>query len=298
MLADLNGSNGFVVNGIVINDNTGHSVSGAGDINGDSFDDIIIGANLASPNATTRYAGQSSVIFGGATVGNTGVIELSDLNGTNGFIFNGIDYMDYSGKSVKGAGDWNGDNIDDIIIGAASADPLGIRLAGESYVIFGKEQIGNTGRFELSDLDGTNGVVFQGIHSFDLSGASVSGAGDVNGDHYDDIIIGAPGAETSLKKSSAGASYLVFGKAPYSFSSRPTVAKVGSNAVLFAWNHQNIASSIMSQAQIFNNARGSSFSQQQVSGGISDQQQAGSMLSTVMVGGWMMLSFVFGRFFA
>ncbi|NES87665.1 MAG: hypothetical protein F6K10_43635, partial [Moorea sp. SIO2B7] len=62
--------------------------------------------------------------------------NLSDLNGTNGFIINGIDAFDNSGESVSSAGDINGDGIDDLIIGARGANPNGSG-SGESYVVFG-----------------------------------------------------------------------------------------------------------------------------------------------------------------
>ena len=56
-LSDLNGSNGFVINGIAADDRSGYSVSSAGDVNGDGFDDLIIGAIWADPNGIS-YAGQ------------------------------------------------------------------------------------------------------------------------------------------------------------------------------------------------------------------------------------------------
>jgi hypothetical protein len=62
--------------------------------------------------------------------------NLSDLDGSNGFVIKGIDVDDYSGDSVSGAGDINGDGIDDLIIGAPGADPNG-SFSGESYVVFG-----------------------------------------------------------------------------------------------------------------------------------------------------------------
>ncbi len=65
------------------------------------------------------------------------VIELSLLDGTNGFVINGIDAYDFSGRSVSGAGDVNGDGVDDLLIGAPYADPNGKFIAGESYVVFG-----------------------------------------------------------------------------------------------------------------------------------------------------------------
>jgi len=88
------------------------SVSNVGDINNDGIDDLIIGASDASPN---RYrSGQSYVVFGGTNLGSGGTLKLSELNGTNGFIINGIAENDFSGSSVSNAGDINNDGIDDL----------------------------------------------------------------------------------------------------------------------------------------------------------------------------------------
>ncbi|MEH1866202.1 MAG: tandem-95 repeat protein, partial [Nostoc sp.] len=133
-LSSLDGSNGFVINGID-NDNSGGSVSSAGDINGDGFDDLIIGASSASPNGQL-FAGSSYVVFGSSN-GFGASLNLSSLDGSNGFVINGIDSRDYSGSSVSSAGDINGDGFDDLIIGAFGADPNDQLFAGESYVVFG-----------------------------------------------------------------------------------------------------------------------------------------------------------------
>ena len=77
-------------------------------------------------------------------------------------MINGIDPNDRSGRSVSNAGDVNGDGVDDIIIGAYGADPNGINAAGESYVVFGSNS-GFSASFDLSDLDGSNGFVLNGI---------------------------------------------------------------------------------------------------------------------------------------
>ncbi|MBG1268534.1 integrin alpha, partial [Nostoc sp. WHI] len=206
-LSDLNGSNGFVINGIDSYDYSGRSVSSAGDINGDGFDDLIIGAPSADPNGE-NYAGESYVVFG-SNSGFDAQLNLSDLNGSNGFVINGIDSFDISGVSVSSAGDINGDGFDDLIIGAVNADPNGNNLAGESYVVFGSNS-GFDAQLNLSDLNGSNGFVINGIDSFDISGVSVSSAGDVNGDGFDDLIIGAFRADPN-GENYAGESYVVFG---------------------------------------------------------------------------------------
>jgi Ca2+-binding RTX toxin-like protein len=209
-LSALNGSNGFVINGITAYDFSGVSVSSAGDINGDGIDDLIIGASAADPNGNT-FAGASYVVFGGSGVGSSGSLNLSTLNGSNGFVINGIAAGDGSGGSVSSAGDINGDGIDDLIIGASAADPNGNSAAGASYVVFGGSGVGSSGSLNLSALNGSNGFVINGIDAYDRSGISVSSAGDINGDGIDDLMIGADGADPNGNLY-AGASYVVFGK--------------------------------------------------------------------------------------
>ena len=207
-LADLDGSNGFFINGINERDFSGRSASGAGDINGDGINDLIIGARYAAPH-NSRYAGESYVVFGSKKVGTSGSLELSSLNGSNGFVINGIDAFDRSGWSVSSAEDINGDGLDDLIIGAASASPNG-PSSGESYVVFGNKGVGSTGSLELSSLNGSNGFVINGIDAIDFSGGSVSGAGDINSDGIEDLIIGAQGADIKYDDN-VGESYVIFG---------------------------------------------------------------------------------------
>ena len=102
-LSDLNGSNGFAINGIAAYDQSGESVSSAGDVNGDGFDDLIIGAVAADPNGIFG-AGQSYVVFG-SNSGFAAGLNLSSLDGSNGFAINGIAADDGSGRSVSSAGD-------------------------------------------------------------------------------------------------------------------------------------------------------------------------------------------------
>ncbi len=129
---------------------------------------------------------------------------------TPGFVINGVDASDFSGRSVSSAGDVNGDGLADLIVGARDADPNGNTYAGASYVVFGKA---TAAAVELSAIEAGSGggFVINGVDANDLSGRSVSGAGDVNGDGLADLIVGAFAADPA-GDSSAGASYVVFGK--------------------------------------------------------------------------------------
>ena len=214
-LATLDGSNGFVITGIDAGDVSGGSVSGAGDVNGDGIADLIIGAAGGASNGNLR-AGESYVVFGSNT-GFNARFALATLDGDNGFILTGIDENDLAGVSVSGAGDINGDGIDDLIIGASGASPNGNRSAGESYVVFGSD-IGFDARLDLVTLNGRNGFAIAGINAFDFSGRSLSAAGDINGDGIDDLIIGASDAEFSNNQE-AGESYVIFGRRDLASSS-------------------------------------------------------------------------------
>ncbi|VVH65538.1 Flagellar hook-length control protein FliK, partial [uncultured Gammaproteobacteria bacterium] len=201
---------GFIINGESVSDLSGISVSNAGDVNGDGLDDLIVGANYADPSSKLN-AGRSYVVFGKQD--NTDVINLSVIAaGTGGFVINGESAGDSSGYSVSSAGDVNGDGLDDLIVGAWSADPNSKLNAGKSYIVFGKQN--NTDAINLLAIasgTSTGGFVVNGESASDYSGWSVSSAGDVNGDGLDDLIVGAYQADPS-NKSNAGKSYVVFGK--------------------------------------------------------------------------------------
>ena len=172
-LTSLNGVSGFKIQGENPGDDSGYSLSGLGDINGDRIDDLLIGAYGA-----TGQTGRSYVIFGRSGIGGTGFVNLSSLNGANGFKLTGEIAGDYSGWSVSYAGDVNGDGLADVLIGSYGHN----NLAGRSYLVFGQVGIGNSGALALGSLNGRNGLIVEGTTPGDRSGWSVSSVGDVNAD--------------------------------------------------------------------------------------------------------------------
>ena len=204
------GSFGFVINGAAAGDNAGHSLAAAGDINGDGFADIIIGAPFADPAAGSN-AGRAYVVFGRAQPF-AAAVELSAIAaGTGGFSITGRAAGDVAGSAVASAGDVNGDGYADLLIGAFGADPAtggqpAADLAGESYVVFGAPS-GLGPSIDLAPVAaGTGGFAIPGGTAGDRSGAAVAPAGDIDGDGLDDVLVGAYGAA-----SFAGRSYLVYG---------------------------------------------------------------------------------------
>ncbi|MEZ6052869.1 MAG: integrin alpha [Planctomycetaceae bacterium] len=180
-VGSLDGTNGFRIPGINEGDQFGRTLNGVGDVNGDGFDDVIIGSESADG------AGRCYVIFGTPlpqTEQPPAVFDLLTLDATNGFRIDGInaeseigDSINYS-RSVGPAGDVNGDGFDDLLIGSYLADPGGRTSAGETYLIYG----GNfTGGVETQVGDGAGNTLKanQGADAVDIL---------IGGNGYDTLI--------------------------------------------------------------------------------------------------------------
>ena len=159
------------------------SVASAGDINGDGYTDVVVGANGgAGAGAVYVYLGTKNGLPSSPTT------TLSGPSATS-----------YFGCSVDGAGDINGDGYDDIVVGADGGN-------GAAYVYLGG----------ASGLSTTPSITFQGPTANGDFGISVAGAGDVNRDGFADVIVGASGVNNS-----DGAAYLYLGSAS-GFPSSPS----------------------------------------------------------------------------
>ena len=147
----------------------GYSVASAGDVNGDGYADVVVGAH--GNDGAAGYAGEAYVYHGSAS----GLSETPDWSD------HGEASSDQFGRSVASAGDVNSDGYADVIVGAHQNDGAG-SVAGEAYVYYGS----------ASGLSATPDWSDQGEALNDYFGENVASAGDVNGDGYSDVIVGAP----------------------------------------------------------------------------------------------------------
>ena len=205
---------GFVIQGDAAFDGAGTSVSSAGDVNGDGFDDLIVGAPGGDDGGSD--AGEAYVVLGrasgiGSVVGGRTVLDLAGLAPSDGFVVRGGAADDEAGFSVSSAGDVNGDGFDDLIVGARGAGD-----GGEAYLVLGRASgfgalVDGRAVIDLVSLAPSDGFVIQGDAAFDEAGFSVSSAGDVNGDGYADLVVGARGGDDG--GNTAGEAYVVLGRA-------------------------------------------------------------------------------------
>ncbi|MCY1668978.1 VCBS domain-containing protein [Rhizobium sp. SL86] len=199
-----NGIGGFKIFGESQNNQAGYKVSSAGDVNHDGYDDVLIGAN-----GTSTGAGAAYVVYGTHTALTT--VNLDNVaSGSGGFKIEGEGSFNYAGYSLADAGDINGDGIDDLVV-SAYGNQEGGTTAGAAYVVFGNAAGLST--ISLSDVAaGTGGFKVLG-DTGDSLGKTLSAAGDVNGDGYDDILVGAPDSDAGGTDS--GAAFVIYGSANY-----------------------------------------------------------------------------------
>ncbi len=224
-LSALDGSNGFRVEGVSVGDRLGAAVTAAGDLNADGIDDLVMGAPQASAGGPF-LAGATFVLFGRPGPYDA-AIGLGGLDGQRGLVIQGATSEDGSGAAVAFAGDLNNDGIDDLAVGAPTANPAGRFDAGTASVIFGRRT-----PFPAALRTDTPGAGFTlASHRSNATlGHAVAPAGDFNGDGVDDLLVGAPGADP------AGTTYVVFGRttalAPFP-ATIPTDTANGVNAAAF-----------------------------------------------------------------
>ncbi len=196
----------------------GKSVSGAGDVNGDGYADLIVGAESYDAFPPFQNEGTAFVFMGSAS-------GIADGNPTtaNARII-GDSTNDYIGTSVASAGDVNGDGYGDVIVGA---EFFGVNDEGAAFVFHGSASgMSNVSPYYAGTHGGTHLVSDQ----IARMGHSVAGAGDVNGDGYGDVLVGAPDYDSP--EADGGAAFVFLGSASGIPYSTPTTAatRLVSNA--------------------------------------------------------------------
>lgn len=185
-------------------DGAGTGVAGIGDVNGDGLSDIAIGADCNDDGDWN--GGQVYFVFGRRAADWGGAYPLSGADAS----FAGCQAAAYMGRALAGVGDVNRDGYDDVLIGAAMVDAGDVLTdSGAVYVVFGRPD-GWAMDTPLDDVDDSNAVMaLDGESEGDQFGEAVAGGGDVNGDGFPDMVIGAWRNDDGANL--GGKTYLEFG---------------------------------------------------------------------------------------
>lgn len=202
-----------------------HDLFGVGDINGDGIDDFAIGVKFILRDSDLRVG--KTYIFFGKQAGwekdvSIGTADASLIGETS----------TSEAAHVYPCGDLNGDGFHDLIIGAGFNDDNG-EDAGKCYVVFGKPTEQWSQDFSLSEADAS----FIGEEPGDWAGHRVAGVGDINGDGFDDFVIGANGRDVDLFPN-LGITYVIYGKAE-GWQRNVSLADAGASILGYREKHLN-----------------------------------------------------------
>lgn len=202
-VADLDGTNGFTMTGHAGRYRLGTSVAGLGDVNSDGIADFAVSAPGAHTGGSA--SGSVHVVYGSLGLGSSGTLELHAPPPSAGFEITGAFEGAGIGSSVAGRGDFDGDGLPELVIGASTVFVDQSHEPGIAYLIRG-----GLGAVDLGSLDGSDGFRIEGPQPEDGMGCSVSLDGDVNGDGLRDWIVGADRHDGAF--SAAGRALVVFGR--------------------------------------------------------------------------------------
>jgi hypothetical protein len=196
---------GVTIRGAAEGDQFGYTVRCAGDLNGDGIDDLVVGTPLEDLNIPGDLSGPDTgavYVFYGSKEG----LRAKTAKDA-GHTIKGVGAGDWFGNAVAAAGDVNKDGIGDLLVGAyrnAPGNPETYRNAGSAYLFYGsKTGLG-------AERAGKPDSHLKGVARWNNFAIAVSGAGDVNGDGYADVIVGADDVGTP-GKIKHGAAYIFHG---------------------------------------------------------------------------------------